>query len=413
MSESLIVCENCGKKFRLPETYKSPKAKCTQCGSAIDVAGQRAAASAPAPKPAPAPAPAPAPKAEAPKPAPARPAAAKPAAARPATEKPAAEKPAAAERPARRATATASSGATSRRGAKAAEAEGSTGRRGRGEAPAKKNQMPLLLGAGGVVVLGVVGFLLMSGGDKAKPAPAAQPAAAAPAPEAAQQPAAQPSQPAEKPATAQAAPAVATPKPAEPAPAAPAPTAKTEETKPAAEATPTAEATKPAAEEKKPEAKVSADNWMNSKVTSMDQVFDPKKETDEVVWAAYISDADKTEIMALLDIIRDGGVKSAGAKTKLEKMGHKATYGIISRLREIDYKDSFDAMYGWELNKVLETITGGMNVGYAPVLVGEDMDPRKADWNARTAKAWLALPKQFETEEAFEEMVKKRRERSK
>ena len=173
------------------------------------------------------------------------------------------------------------------------------------------------------------------------------------------------------------------------------------------------EETKPAAEEKKPDPKVSADNWMNSKATSMDQVFDPKKETDEVVWAAYISDADKTEIMAQLDIIRDGGVKSAGAKTKLEKMGHKATFGIISRLREIDYKDSFDAMYGWELNKVLETITGGMNVGYAPVLVGEDMDPRKADWNARTAKAWLALPKQFETEEAFDEMVKKRRERTK
>ena len=80
MSDTLIVCENCGKKFRLPETFKSPKAKCTQCGSAIDVAGQRAAASARAAKPAPAPASAPAPRAEAPKPAPARPAAAKPAA---------------------------------------------------------------------------------------------------------------------------------------------------------------------------------------------------------------------------------------------------------------------------------------------------------------------------------------------
>lgn len=399
MSDSLIVCENCGKKFRLPETFKSPKAKCTQCGSAIDVAGQRAAASAPAAKPAPAPAPAPAPRAEAPKPAPARPAAAKPAA----------EKPAAAERPARRATATAGSGASSRRGGKAAEAEPSGSRRGRGEAPAKKNQMPLLLGAGGVVVLGVVAFLLMSGDDKPKPAPAPQPAVAATAP--AEKPAEKPAPTPEQPAAAQAAPAAPAAKPVEPAPAAP--VAKVEETKPAAEPATTAEASKPAAEEKKPESKVSADNWMNSKATSMDQVFDPKKETDEVVWAAYISDADKTEIMAQLDIIRDGGVKSAGAKTKLEKMGHKATFGIISRLREIDYKDSFDAMYGWELNKVLETITGGMNVGYAPVLVGEDMDPRKADWNARTAKAWLALPKQFETEEAFDEMVKKRRERTK
>lgn len=399
MSDALIVCENCGKKFRLPETYKSPKAKCTQCGSAIDVAGQRAAASAPAAKPTPAPAP----RTEPPKPAPARPPAAKPAAARPA-----AAAPASSERTARRATATGSGGATGRRGAKADEGEGGSGRRGRGDAAAKKSQMPLILGAGGVVVLVAAGFLLLSGGDKPKPAPAAQPVAAT---EPAAKPTEAPAPAAEQPAAAQAAPAAAATKPVEPVPAAPAPVAKVEETKPTAEPTP--EASKPAAEEKKPEAKVSADNWMNSKVTSMDQVFDPKKETDEVVWAAYIQDADKTEIMAQLDIIRDGGVKSAGAKTKLEKMGHKATYGIISRLREVDYKDSFDAMYGWELNKVLETITGGMNVGYAPVLVGEDMDPRKADWNARTAKAWLALPRQFETQEAFDEMVRKRRERTK
>ena len=391
MSDAPIVCENCGKKFRLPETFKSPKAKCTQCGSAIDVAGQRAAAAAP----------------PAPKPAASRPASAKPAAPR----EEAAARPAAAERATRRAGAAGSSASagSNRRGARDAEASGSGARRGRGEAAPKKNQMPLLLGAGGVVVLGVVVFLLMGGDEKPKATPAAQPAAAAaeavPKPEAAA-------------ATAQSAPA-ATPtpvatKPAESAPtpaAAATPVAKVEETKPAAETV--TEAAKPAAEEKKPEPKVSADNWMNSKATSMDQVFDPKKETEDVVWAAYISDADKAEIMGQLDIIRDGGVKSAGAKTKLEKMGHKATFGIISRLREIDYKDSFDAMYGWELNKVLETITGGMNVGYAPVLVGEDMDPRKADWNARTAKAWLDLPKKFDTEEAFDEMVKKRRERSK
>ncbi len=407
MSDALIVCENCGKKFRLPETYKSPKAKCTQCGSAIDVAGQRAAASAPAAKPAPVTKPAVG--ADAPKPAAPRPAAAKPAASR---EVPAAPRAPSADRTARRGTESSASSASGRRSSgKAAESEGSSARRGRGEAPAKKSQMPLLLGAGGVVVLGVVAFLLMNGGEAPKnpPAPAPAPVAAEPS----QKPAATPA--AEAPATAQAAPAAAVSKPAEPAPAAPAPVAKLEDVTPKADATPATatETSKPAAEEKKPEPKVSADNWMNSKVTAMDQVFDPKKDTDEVVWAAYISDADKSEIMGQLDIIRDGGVKSAGAKTKLEKMGHKATFGIISRLREIDYKDSFDAMYGWELNKVLETITGGMNVGYAPVLVGEDMDPRKADWNARTAKAWLALPKQFETEEAFDEMVRKRRDRSK
>src|SRR5262249_61989221 len=43
-----IVCDNCGAKYRLPETFSGAKAKCKQCNSAIDVAAQRAAAQAPA-----------------------------------------------------------------------------------------------------------------------------------------------------------------------------------------------------------------------------------------------------------------------------------------------------------------------------------------------------------------------------
>ena len=51
-----IVCANCGAKYRLPETFKSDRAKCKACGASIDVASQREskpdeAAAQPAPAP--------------------------------------------------------------------------------------------------------------------------------------------------------------------------------------------------------------------------------------------------------------------------------------------------------------------------------------------------------------------------
>ncbi|MCA8973105.1 MAG: TIGR00266 family protein, partial [Planctomycetes bacterium] len=60
MSTIQITCDNCGAKYKLPESFSSPKAKCQKCGSVIDVASQRdvaeeaptAAAAAAAAKPA-------------------------------------------------------------------------------------------------------------------------------------------------------------------------------------------------------------------------------------------------------------------------------------------------------------------------------------------------------------------------
>src|SRR5689334_19564063 len=42
-----IVCDNCGAKYRLPESFQNATAKCKQCGSQIDVAGQRKVAAEP------------------------------------------------------------------------------------------------------------------------------------------------------------------------------------------------------------------------------------------------------------------------------------------------------------------------------------------------------------------------------
>jgi len=48
MAELLqIVCDNCGAKYRLPESFQNATAKCKQCGSQIDVASQRKASALP------------------------------------------------------------------------------------------------------------------------------------------------------------------------------------------------------------------------------------------------------------------------------------------------------------------------------------------------------------------------------
>ncbi|MFN9758232.1 MAG: TIGR00266 family protein, partial [Planctomycetota bacterium] len=51
-----IACDNCGAKYKLPETFAGKQAKCQKCGSVIEVQKQReaasAAAAAPAAKPA-------------------------------------------------------------------------------------------------------------------------------------------------------------------------------------------------------------------------------------------------------------------------------------------------------------------------------------------------------------------------
>jgi len=39
-----ITCDNCGAKYKLPESFTGAQAKCQKCQSIIDVARQRAAA---------------------------------------------------------------------------------------------------------------------------------------------------------------------------------------------------------------------------------------------------------------------------------------------------------------------------------------------------------------------------------
>ena len=76
--------------------------------------------------------------------------------------------------------------------------------------------------------------------------------------------------------------------------------------------------------------------------------------------------------------------------------------GIINELREINYLDSEDAMYAYELHKLLSMIGAGKyNASFKTCLPGEDIPLEKAHWNARTIKVWRQFYEKFKDPEAL------------
>jgi hypothetical protein len=408
MSVLAIACDNCGAKYRLPESFSGDKAKCQKCGSVIDVAAQRKAAAAPAPVAQPKAAPAP-------------------------KEETVAKKPAA--RASRtEAKAEAAPAARSRRGDKAAaEPKAEKAPRGRKEAgerePKKSNTM--LLAGGGIAALAIVAVIvvLASGGkDKAKATETAQASAA---PKAQETPAATPKDAStdkpvaaeasakSKPAAVEAAvtPAIAPAaeqKPADQKPAA----QKPAESKPAEQKPVEPTPAQPKAEEKPAEATPAANSgapkerWEANKTTKLDDVYNPSVLGD-VSWPAECEQAQKDEIVSLIEDVCNGGKPGISAKPKLEKIGYYAIFGIVDRLRKFDYKSGDEQMTAYEFNQMLETITSGINCGFVPVESGGDLDPRKADHNARTNDAWTRLLTKFDSKAAFDTWKKERQSKSK
>ena len=413
MSVLAIACDNCGAKYRLPESFSGDKAKCQKCGSVIDVAAQRNAAAAPAPV-------------------------AQPKAAAAPKEETVAKKPAA--RTARaEAKAEAAPAARSRRGDKtAAEPKSEKAPRGRketGEREPKKNNTMLLAG-GGIAALAIIAVIvvLASGGkDKAKSTDTAQASAA---PKAVDSPAAAPKEassdkPVAAEASAKAKPsaveAVVTPaiapaaeqKPAEQKPAAQKPAEPKPTEQKQAEQKPVEPApAQPKAEEKPAESTPAAsggapkERWEANKTTKLDDVYNPSVLGD-VSWPAECEQAKKDEILSLIEDVCNGGKPGISAKPKLEKIGYYAIFGLIDRLRKFDYKSGDDQMTAYEFNQMLETITSGINCGFVPVESGGDLDPRKADHNARTNEAWTRLLTKFDNKEAFDVWKKERQSKSK
>ena len=375
-----IVCVNCGAKYKLPPTFKGTQAKCPKCSSIIDVAKQLAEAG----------------NGDSAKPA----AAAKPAAkARPAKDrskvgagarKTAATKTAAAKppRPAR-----------GRGRAKDQSDDADTPRRSR--SAKKKDNMPLILsGVGLLLLIALGGFFLMSGGEEKTTDEQANNSAVAqeaPAPESAETPTAPEEPPAEEAAKAEtpdAAPASEQSAPSEEQPAEEAPAPK-------ADAVPMPDGpTEP---------------WMRQK-RPWETLADAKSAAElygDVKWPESIDDAEKAAIMSIAeDLDKYGGRPHIRAKGKLVEKGYAGLFGILERLHSIDYRDADDAAFGFELNKMIEQITGGLNARYAAVQAGEDVHPAKAQWNTKTVKAWMSMFAKWPDEAAFKKSKKERAKRN-
>lgn len=391
MSVLAITCDNCGAKYRLPETFQGDKAKCQKCSSVIDVAAQRKALAAPAAAPAPKPTAVPAAKKE--------------------PVRPAHESVKAGAAPAR-ARRNRDQEAESPAEAKPSRTRGE--RKGKDEgAPKKSNTM--LLAGGGIAALAIVAVIVVLSMNKketpkateqanvqATEKPAAKPAPEAPKAESqAQKPTQESTPEPQKPVAeangngkGEATPAVAPAKEQEPK-TPPAETPKAEEPKKETPAESTPAKTEPASNDGTPKEK-----WEANKTANLADVFDAKTLGD-VTWPAEIAAEEQTEVRSLVEDVVNGGRPGISAKPKLEKLGFAAIFGIAERLRQLDYKSSDDQMTAWELNKILESILITLNAGFVAVEAGSDLDPRKADHNARTNQAWARLLTRWASRDEF------------
>lgn len=390
MSVIPITCDNCGAKYKLPPTFKGTQAKCQKCGSVIDVQKQReaqgdgdspAAAAKPAARPA---------------------AAAKPAVDRSkgraagGSKRAAAAASGKADKPAR------TSSSRSRRGAKD---DGGDDSPRRGREPKKKDNTPMIMGGVGLVAIIVVVVFMMGGDDKktgkqeASNTDNSTNTADANANKAEAN--AGDTKPAEGTKPDEGA------KPAEG-------TKPDEGTKPAEgtkpdEGSKAAEVTTPAPAAPKPGK--DAPKWMKQKFMpqTMSEVKSAAELYGEVVWPESISADKKAEIMGYAeDLDVAGGIRSIRAKAKLVKAGYAGLFGILETLQKLDYKQPGDAAFGFELNKALEDITGGLNARYVPVQADEVMHPAKAQWNTKNVKAWMTTFAKWPDEAAFRKAKKAR-----
>ncbi|HIE71724.1 MAG TPA: hypothetical protein EYP98_16955 [Planctomycetes bacterium] len=377
MSVIPITCDNCGAKYKLPPTFKATQAKCQKCGSVIDVATQRKAAGD-----------GDSPTADA-KPA----AAAKPAvdrskgrAAGGSKRTPAASK---ADRPAR------DGSSRSRRGDEDDDGEDSP-RRAREK---KKDNTPMIIGGVGLVaiIVVVVVMMMMDGNDEKEGEETAQ------SNEAGKTADANANKEAPKPGDTEGA-----NKPEEG-------TGPEEGGKPT-EGTKPDGGSKPAeGDVKKPDTPkptpaeagapaVKKEPWQKQKnpPQTMGEVRSAAEMYGEVVWPDSIDAAKKAEIMDIVgDLSVTGGIRSIRAKAKLVKAGYAGLFGILEALQKLDYKQPGDGAFGFELNKALEDITGGLNARYAAVQADENMHPAKALWNTKTVGAWMRVFAKWPDEASF------------
>ena len=153
------------------------------------------------------------------------------------------------------------------------------------------------------------------------------------------------------------------------------------------------------------------ERWMKQKrpAQTMADVRSAAELYGEVRWPESIDDAKKAEVKGIAeDLDVNGGIRHIRAKRKIVDAGYVGLFAILERLHSLDYRNADDAAFGFELNKMIEEITGGLNAAYAAIQAGEDVHPAKAQWNTKNVKAWMTAFAKWPDEAAFKKNKKER-----
>lgn len=184
----------------------------------------------------------------------------------------------------------------------------------------------------------------------------------------------------------------------------------TDVSKPSGEAD--AAASKPVAKKTtKKEPKAAAPKPAEKKVLTAEDVFDSRT-LPPLDYPADVEQSTRDEINTLCEDVRNGGLAGRQAKKRLEEIGHPAIVGVVNAYAKIDFKNPDQAMYAFELNKLLTNAFGAgvVNANYKPTQAGEAIPLEIADWNAKTVHAWRRFWEKHADKQVWENMVKKRKE---
>ena len=143
----------------------------------------------------------------------------------------------------------------------------------------------------------------------------------------------------------------------------------------------------------------------------VDEVFDPRT-LEPLAYPEYVEAALRTEIEALCDDLRNGGRAGRSAKRRLEEIGHPALVGVINAYQKIDFKDPNQALFAFEMNKLLTDSFGAgvVSTNFKVTLAGEPIPPETSDWNAKTVNAWRRFWGMYPEKEKWEAMIARRKE---
>lgn len=123
-------------------------------------------------------------------------------------------------------------------------------------------------------------------------------------------------------------------------------------------------------------------------LASHEDVFKPSEVLEPLPWPDFVTEEERAEITEALGSLKDGGLQSTRAKTRLEEFDGKSLIAIANYLGTLNYFDSEDTMVAYELNRLLGAMSAGINAGFRSQELGDEIPLEDADWNGKTVNTW-------------------------